>query len=78
MNLKTWSLVVVALVGLQMTIAYGITRANKDIFDKHPANAYAQAIAELAGKKPLSGAVVRICYALCLVELAALAIAKYA
>ena len=78
MSLKTWSLIVVALIGLQMAIAYAITRANKDIFNNRPATAYAQAVAELAKRKPLAGAVFRICYALCLIEIAALAIAKYA
>ena len=53
MNLNTWSLVVVGLIALQMTIAYVITGAYKEVFDNRPANSYAQAISELAKKTAL-------------------------
>jgi hypothetical protein len=78
MNIQTWSLIVVTLIALQMTVVYVITRANQDVFGNRAASHYAQAIAELAKKRPLAGAVIRICYGLCLIEVLGLAIAKYA
>jgi hypothetical protein len=77
-NIKTWALIVVGLMALQMLVVYLISRANRDIFGNRPASAYGQAVAELAEKRPLAGAVVRICYGLCIVEVIGLALIKYA
>jgi hypothetical protein len=77
MDLKTWALVAVALIAVQMAIVYVITRANSDVFGDRPASAYAQSVAELAKKRPVAGATIRICYGLCLIEVVGLALAKY-
>lgn len=78
MNIKTWALVVVSLIATQGVVVCLITRANKDIFDNRPASHYAQAVAELARKRPVAGMTIRICYGLCLIEVIGLAIAKWA
>jgi hypothetical protein len=77
MNIKTWSLVVVALAGLQMSVAYAITRANSEFFNNRPASHYGKAIRDLAKHRPLAAAGIRLCYVLSFLEVLGLAVAKY-
>ena len=48
MNLKTWSVLAVVLISVQMLVVYTVTRLNRDVFDGRPAAAYAAAVADLA------------------------------
>ena len=77
MNIKTLSLVVVCLLFIQFMVIWGVTKANKALFNNHPATDYSQAVAELAKKKPVAGFIVQLCYGLSLLELVVLLIAKY-
>jgi hypothetical protein len=78
MTLKTWSLIVIALCTVQMMVVYVVTRLNQTFFEGRPAAAYSSAIADLAKKKPGAALTIRVCYALGVVEILGLAVAKYA
>lgn len=54
MALKSWALLVVFLVVLQMSAAYVVVFLNRDIFDKYRATGYFEAIKELSKIKPKS------------------------
>ena len=77
MSLKFLVLIAVGLMAAQTFIVIAVTRANHEFFPSLPATHYSQALRELAKSKPLAAFVIRLCYALSLLELLALVFAKY-
>lgn len=76
MSLKAFILAIVGLMVVQTFIIIGVTRANEKFFTG-PSTQYARALSELAKAKPTAALVIRICYGLFVLELLAVAVAKY-
>ena len=76
MNIRTLSLIVVALIALQMLIVWVITAANKDLFHR-PAVGYPKAVQDLSARNPFAGFVLKGCYLASIVEVALVAFVKY-
>ena len=77
MNIKVVAVVFVLLMGIQMLIVAVLTHLNRDFLNKYKATNYSKAMADLSQDKPKTVFAIRCCYAVCLVELAILALMKF-
>jgi hypothetical protein len=76
LSFKNLTLLVIALMAMQGVVIAAVTRANRDAFDGRPAAYYGRAVQELAKLRPAAARVIRVCWALFVVELVALWFAK--
>ena len=75
--MKVLVLIAVGLMAAQTFVIIAVTKANREFLPNLPATQYSQALHELAKTKPLAALVIRLCYALSLLELLALVVVKY-
>ncbi len=76
MTLRTLTLIIVALMVMQVLVICIATVMNKQYLDRWPAREYSRAIASLAKDKPVAGWTIRLCYLACVMELLTLLAAK--
>lgn len=77
MSLKSFALLMIFFMLLEMIAVIYLTRKNKEIFDKYNGNQYFLAIKELNDVNPLHGEILKILMAAALLQWFAILIFKY-